>query len=914
MKRSRSHVDNVAAASSSEGRETNGSALRAHSSKDGGKGQEVKSSQRRIEFSVDEEDVPPTKTRSMKDLGRQRDGADQNGDTKPQLYRAGSHKRQRSEREDRAKVRSIIELSSREKDGKIRNPGSRRSPSKSTVSDDDGAAAKSKREVKKGRVESEKSEMEEGELIPEVDSAMEDTGLRMDRIDGEGSREKNMINGELTSTSAEGVVVSEGGDRELKKVVVAESEPAVLPQTRPELEEKEVKAENHGMETVHVNWRTTRETDEVPEDRRPQRTDVLATLGARVDLQPSTFATPKAEGGEGGISSTPRDAIKGQELTLALGGPGQLALMRETATQAPSTENFLDRAGLGNGGGDETPSDRVRKSWERRISVERNADMAKDLLDDMQKQKRPKLQVPLVSKSLPDTSLSLGSSDPSLAAGDHDRSVHSRGAARTFSTGYTNSLSLSHSHFMHNPSCSLTQNSFENQEVSCGSHQISQGNDQASYGSWRLSEGREPESSGFVAVSRRSKPRRELPLYQQMLQNGNPQILQGSLGNDRTRDRGARGRDSDLEGSYQLPHVILPIQRNLDGQVHMSVGDSPDKPRLLHREGSERHLEAWSSPSRSGNPPDTRSEQQSWLQEASVGARSMPERSPEHDWRLTERVSSDQSGPIGLHELVTDPIPVMARKLQVLPNSYLNGLKDSLREMLGSIEKREEFVALQKTLQRRKNLTTEVLLRAHPTQLELLVAVKTGILAFLHPQIPVTHSALVEIFLQTKCRNMACQNTLPSDDCECPICSAKTGFCNACMCVVCSKFDFDANTCRWIGCDFCLHWCHTDCGIRMGYIAPGASEMQFRCIACEHTSELFGFVKEVFTACAKVWNKDVLSKELDCVRRIFHGSEDLKGKQLCRKAEQMLLQLDSQADSAEVCRSMVRFFTGELGL
>lgn len=48
-----------------------------------------------------------------------------------------------------------------------------------------------------------------------------------------------------------------------------------------------------------------------------------------------------------------------------------------------SIENFLDRVGFGNGGGDEMLFDRVRKSWERCISVERNVDMVKDLLDDM---------------------------------------------------------------------------------------------------------------------------------------------------------------------------------------------------------------------------------------------------------------------------------------------------------------------------------------------------------------------------------------------------------------------------------------------------------------------------------------------------------------------------------------------------
>jgi len=264
----------------------------------------------------------------------------------------------------------------------------------------------------------------------------------------------------------------------------------------------------------------------------------------------------------------------------------------------------------------------------------------------------------------------------------------------------------------------------------------------------------------------------------------------------------------------------------------------------------------------------------------------------------------------------------MARKLQELPDSFLEGLKESLRDMLNSIEKREEFVLLQQTLAARTDLVTNTLLRAHRVQLELLVAVKTGILAFLHPDIPMTHSALVEIFLQTKCRNFACQSPLPADECDCKLCAQKAGFCNSCMCVVCSKFDFDANTCRWIGCDFCLHWCHTDCGIRMGYIAPGpsisgaagTSEMQFHCIACEHTSELYGFVKDVFCAFAPQWKRDVLASELDCVRRIFRDSNDARGQQLCSKAEEMLLLLDAQLDPAPACSAMLNFFSdGDVG-
>lgn len=240
------------------------------------------------------------------------------------------------------------------------------------------------------------------------------------------------------------------------------------------------------------------------------------------------------------------------------------------------------------------------------------------------------------------------------------------------------------------------------------------------------------------------------PLYQKILQGSNPQILQGSL-----------GRAHNAENS-QVPVPFRPSSQSEHAR------------RRKHRHGEPG--EVWSSPSRSG------------------------------DSRENSKGGEKEFTSIGVQDIVSEPIPSMARKLQELPDSFLAGLKENLREMLNSIEKREQFVHLQQTLGTRKDLSTDVLLRAHRIQLELLVAVKTGILAFLHSDIPMTHSALVEVFLQQRCRNFVCQNQLPADECDCKLCAQKAGFCNSCMCVVCSKFDFDANTCRWIGCDFCLHW------------------------------------------------------------------------------------------------------------
>mgnify|MGYP000459261365 FL=1 len=294
--------------------------------------------------------------------------------------------------------------------------------------------------------------------------------------------------------------------------------------------------------------------------------------------------------------------------------------------------------------------------------------------------------------------------------------------------------------------------------------------------------------------------------------------------------------------------------------------------------------------------------------------------SPVNDAMIGERNILGEK--IGLHEIATEPVAIMAQKLQELPDSFLEGLKGLAKGVLCSFEKREEFVTLQDTIRKRQDLTENILLRAHRTQLEILVALKTGMQAYVEEKSKTqTYKALIDIFLQIKCPNTACQQSLPAGGCECTICSNKNGFCHECMCVVCAKFDTDNNTCRWVGCDVCLHWCHTDCALRKSYIAPtsstqiaaDAAEMQYHCVACDHKSELFGFVKEVFQKCAEGWGAETLAKELDCVRKIFHGSEDMRGKQLCWKAEQLLQRLENNIDASEVCRSMLRFLNGNIG-
>lgn len=56
---------------------------------------------------------------------------------------------------------------------------------------------------------------------------------------------------------------------------------------------------------------------------------------------------------------------------------------------------------------------------------------------------------------------------------------------------------------------------------------------------------------------------------------------------------------------------------------------------------------------------------------------------------------------------------------------------------------------------------------------------------------------------------------LPVNGCDRKV-HVKKGFCNDCMCLICSKFNM--NTCSWVDCDVCLHWCHVECVIRESYI------------------------------------------------------------------------------------------------
>jgi len=287
------------------------------------------------------------------------------------------------------------------------------------------------------------------------------------------------------------------------------------------------------------------------------------------------------------------------------------------------------------------------------------------------------------------------------------------------------------------------------------------------------------------------------------------------------------------------------------------------------------------------------------------------------------RGPSSRVGGMLLREVARERVDLVAEKMKVMPEEHLEEVKNELRSILegtGGSHHIEEFLYLQKLVQDRDDLTPSMLSVAHHVQLEILVAIKTGIQAFLHPSVTIPHNRLLEVFLYKRCRNIACQSALPAEECRCNVCASRNGFCNLCMCVICNKFDFEVNTCRWIGCDFCSHWTHTDCAIHNGQIGMGQSvkssighaEMLFRCRACQRTSELLGWVKDVFQQCAPGWDRDALLRELEFVCKIFRLSEDAKGRVLFRKCLDLIERLRSAPADSINPRMILQALQGQL--
>ncbi|KAE8701943.1 Protein OBERON 2 [Hibiscus syriacus] len=311
------------------------------------------------------------------------------------------------------------------------------------------------------------------------------------------------------------------------------------------------------------------------------------------------------------------------------------------------------------------------------------------------------------------------------------------------------------------------------------------------------------------------------------------------------------GKSSGSNINHQHSSKMFPPrQQPRSGSLHTSLSLVSSDPRLSpdahkHRSNSDNVLES---------PNESASSRETWHTADAVAPKEIENVKIEND-------CLEQS---------------VIRRVYELKNK-------AILEGNGGSQNREEFFILQKYVQSRSDLTAKTLIRAHRSQLEILVAINMGIQAFLHPNVSLSQTSLIEVFVYKRCRNVACQNQLPADYCTCEICANRNGFCNLCMFVTCNKFDFEVNTCRWIGCDLCSHWTHTDCAIRDGQICMGPS---VKC-AAGPTEMLFS--------------------------RIFRGSDDPRGKKLFWKCEDLLEKMRGGLAESAACRSILVFFQ-ELGL
>lgn len=515
--------------------------------------------------------------------------------------------------------------------------------------------------------------------------------------------------------------------------------------------------------------------------------------------------------------------------------------------------------------------------------VEETAEM---VVDNKEKDEKLELEPLDLSLSLPNVLLPIGATQ-APGSPSHGRSVQSlTNTLRTNSDGFTASMSFSGSQsFFHNPSCSLTQNSMDNFEQSVHSHPIFQGIDQASQAAWQGQSQNE------------SSRHKEIPLYQRILMNGNGSIHQSQMSlQGISNGQPAPGQHVRVtEGSTKMPNGL---ERQLSFQKQNDVR-SPSNSVGSHDIGSSYSFEkkrAMREKHSGGNLYRSSSQKE---QELVIGGAD-----------FVETIIS---------RIITDPIHVMARKFHEMNGQSMACLKESIREIMLNADKKAQLRAFQNALQCRSEVNIEVLLKCHRAQLEIMVALKTGLPEYLQVGDGITSTDLAEVFLNLRCRNLTCRSPLPVDECDCKVCTKKNGFCSACMCLLCSKFDMASNTCSWVGCDVCLHWCHADCGLRESYIrngrsatgSQGSTEMQFHCVACDHPSEMFGFVKEVFQNFAKDWSAETMSKELEYVKRIFSASNDVRGRRLHEIADQMLVRLSNKSDLPAVLNFIIGFLTGK---
>ncbi|OMO69758.1 hypothetical protein CCACVL1_19297 [Corchorus capsularis] len=103
-----------------------------------------------------------------------------------------------------------------------------------------------------------------------------------------------------------------------------------------------------------------------------------------------------------------------------------------------------------------------------------------------------------------------------------------------------------------------------------------------------------------------------------------------------------------------------------------------------------------------------------------------------------------------ISRIVSEPIHVMARKFHAMTGQSIACLKESIREVMLNADKHGQLRSSQEALRNRSDLILETLLKSHRAQLEILVALKTGLPEYLQVDNSISSSDLAEIFLNLR--------------------------------------------------------------------------------------------------------------------------------------------------------------------
>nr|PNR26468.1 hypothetical protein PHYPA_031043 [Physcomitrium patens] len=146
----------------------------------------------------------------------------------------------------------------------------------------------------------------------------------------------------------------------------------------------------------------------------------------------------------------------------------------------------------------------------------------------------------------------------------------------------------------------------------------------------------------------------------------------GALGSERVR---GQGRERGYE-SFHNPHGSHQVSLT-DREIHAATAHDASHAMQRELKRNNRYGEAdevWFSPSRSGDSREA-------LPHSKGERITLGQREKETAAIDREHIS------IGMQDIVQEAIPSMSRKLQELPDSFLAGMKKSLRDMFNSIEK-----------------------------------------------------------------------------------------------------------------------------------------------------------------------------------------------------------------------------------